>query len=413
MLNPHGPLEGPESFTPATKIWSISDLTSGLRQLVEQQFEDIWVEGEISNFKQHSSGHCYFSLKDADSQIRCVMWRSVAEQVFFKPRDGMLVRAFGSVSVYEARGELQLVVRALRPAGEGALQKAFEALKKRLASEGLFDQAHKVDLPRFPETIGVVTSGDGAALRDILSILARRFPLVQVLVSPVHVQGAGASDEIAAAVRTFNELPKDSFPRPDCLIVTRGGGSIEDLWPFNEEVVARAIYDSVIPVVSAVGHETDFTIADFVADVRAATPSMAAEVVVPNRFDVAAAVDGMARSMRDNLEGEIIRLKHHVRALTASYAFRRPVEEIGIRQRNVADLYHRLSRIMSHSLQNRHLKLIGLEQMLRTLDPDRPLELGFARVERGKVPITRAAELHTDDLAVLRFKDGARASRIL
>lgn len=413
MHNPYRAPEGPDTLTTPSKIWSISDLTYGLRQLVEMHFDEVWVEGEISNYKQHSSGHCYFSLKDAESQIRCVMWRSFAGQVFFKPQNGMLVMAQGSASVYEARGELQLVIRSLLPAGEGALQKAFEALKNRLASEGLFDSARKSVLPRFPETVGIVTSGDGAALHDILSILARRFPQVNVLLCPVHVQGAGASDEIAGALRAFNELPYESFPRPDCLIVTRGGGSIEDLWPFNEEEVARAIFDSHIPVISAVGHETDFTIADLAADVRAATPSMAAELVVPNKYDVAADLEGMVRSMRENLQGEITRLRSHVNALTSSYAFRRPVENIGIRQKNVLDLFDRLSGNMKYILQNRNLKLNGLDQMLKALDPNRPLDLGFVRVERADVPITRAMDLRTNDLVLLRFKDGTRESRIL
>ncbi|HMB89444.1 MAG TPA: exodeoxyribonuclease VII large subunit, partial [Rhodothermales bacterium] len=262
-------------------ILSVSDLTRGLREVVETQFDNVWVEGELSNFRQYRSGHCYFTLKDDDAQLRCVMWKHFTQYVFFDPQDGMLVRLHGHASVYETRGELQLVTRSMQLAGEGALQKAFEELKQRLEAEGLFAPGHKQSLPPYPESIGIITSGDGAALHDILSVLSRRFPQVRVLVCPVHVQGMGAAEEIAEAITTFNSLPPGDDFRPDVLIVGRGGGSAEDLWAFNEEVVARAMYDAEIPTISAVGHETDYSISDYVADVRAATPSMAAELVVP------------------------------------------------------------------------------------------------------------------------------------
>jgi exodeoxyribonuclease VII large subunit len=256
-------------------VLTVSQLTERLRGLVEERFPAVWVEGEISNFRVYGSGHAYFTLKDESAQLRAVLFRTRTRRLRFEPADGQTVLAFGSLEVYPQRGEYQLVVELLEPRGLGALQLAFEQLKTRLAAEGLFDAARKRPLPRFPRTIGIATSPDGAALRDILKILGRRFAGLRIVIAPCRVQGEGAAAEIARAVADLNALGD-----VDVVIVGRGGGSLEDLWAFNEEVLARAIAASKAPVVSAVGHEVDFTIADFTADLRAATPSAAAELVV-------------------------------------------------------------------------------------------------------------------------------------
>ncbi|MEM6646630.1 MAG: exodeoxyribonuclease VII large subunit, partial [Bacteroidota bacterium] len=286
-------------------VRSVGELTRALRATVEEAFTDVWVEGELTNFKRASSGHCYFTIKDADGQMRCVMWRTTTRRVFFEPRDGMLVQIRAYASLYEPRGELQLVARAMVLAGEGALQQQFEALKRKLDAEGLFDAERKQPLPAYPERIGVITSGTGAALHDILSILQRRFPHVEVFVCPVRVQGMGAAEQIADAIEAFDAVPRDAPFRVDLLIAGRGGGAAEDLWAFNEEAVARAVAACAIPVISAVGHEVDYSISDFVADVRAATPSMAAELAVPDRREVMANVLGLREVARQSVAQHI------------------------------------------------------------------------------------------------------------
>ncbi|MCK5525880.1 MAG: exodeoxyribonuclease VII large subunit, partial [Candidatus Latescibacteria bacterium] len=258
----------------SAEAYSVSDITRAIKGLLDEGLMPLWVEGEVSNYVHHTSGHRYFTLKDETSQLRCVMWKWQG-QLRFRPEDGMKVRAYGRISVYERGGQYQLVVSELHPAGVGELQLAFEQLKERLAKEGLFDESRKRSLPRFPQRIGVVTSPTGAAIRDIAHGIGRRFPSAQVVLWPARVQGEGAAAQIAEGIEKLN-----AYGEVDVLIVGRGGGSLEDLWAFNEEEVARAIYASGIPVVSAVGHEIDFVIADFVADRRAPTPSAAAEMVV-------------------------------------------------------------------------------------------------------------------------------------
>ncbi len=270
-----------EPEEPSRRIYTVSDLTALVRRRLEGDFGDVWVEGEISNLRNPGSGHCYLTLKDEQSQIRAVVFRSVARVLRFALKDGLHVVSRGHLTVYEPRGEYQLVVDYVEPKGAGALQLAFEQLKERLGRDGLFDAARKRSLPFLPGRIGVITSPAGAVIRDILHILDRRFPTIPVLILPVPVQGDGAAGRIADAIEEANALP-DRL-KPDVLIIARGGGSLEDLWAFNEEIVARAIAASPIPVVSAVGHETDYTIADFAADLRAPTPSAAAELVVPLR----------------------------------------------------------------------------------------------------------------------------------
>lgn len=413
IVHMHSGSSTPSLFDDAgSGVLSITELTGGLRRLVEAEYGDVWVEGELSNFKRYGSGHCYFTLKDDDAQIRGVMWRHFTQYVFFQPRDGMLVQAHGHVSVYEARGEMQLVVRSMRLAGEGARQQAFEALKRQLYAEGLFEAEYKRPLPAFPERIGIVTSGSGAVLHDLLSILKRRFPSVHVLVCPVRVQGMGAAEAVAEAVDAFNAIPEGDPLRADVLIVGRGGGSVEDLWAFNEEVVARAIFRSEIPVISAVGHETDFTIADYVADVRAATPSMAAELAVPDRGEVLGIVRSLYGAIDAANRHRIAQARQQVARLTGSYAFRRPVDQMHRNAQRLDELTRRIHRASARQVERQQERLAALETRLQLLDPERPLRQGYARVERDGHFVRRRRELESDAVITLHFQDGKVEARV-
>ncbi len=298
------------------QILSVSQLVKGVKLQLEANFRDLWVRGEISNFKTPSSGHSYFTLKDSDAQIRAVCFRMQNRLLKFRPQDGMDVIARGSLSVYPPRGEFQLVVEFMEPVGPGALQLAFEQLKARLQSEGLFDEARKKDLPLLPAKIGVVTSSTGAAIQDILRVLSRRNDRVNILIFPTRVQGSGAAQEVARGIQYL-----DTREDIDVIIVTRGGGSLEDLWAFNEEVVARAIFDCRIPVISAVGHQTDFTITDFVADFRAPTPSAAAEIVSGAREDLCTRVEGLQKRSIQAFRLGLKDRRERLRRLATSRAF--------------------------------------------------------------------------------------------
>jgi exodeoxyribonuclease VII large subunit len=319
-------------------VYTVSEITRQIRRSLEEEFPLVRVEGEVSNFTAHSSGHLYFSLKDEGAQLRCVMFRSRRRRMIGPlPSNGMAVRALGQITVYERSGQYQLSVIELRPAGIGALARAFEELKHRLAEEGLFDAVHKQPIPKFPGRIGVVTSPTGAAVRDIIRIIGRRFPLARLILAPVQVQGEGAAREIALAIERMNR-----HRLADVLIVGRGGGSMEDLWAFNEEVVARAIFSSAIPVISAVGHEIDFTIADFVADLRAPTPSAAAELVVPDRQELAGVIAGARQRLLSAAAGRIGRQRERVVTLVRSYGLRRPADLIAGRMQRLDELERRL-----------------------------------------------------------------------
>lgn len=273
-------------------IYTVSQLTSSIKIILEDSFPNIWVEGEISNFDRPSSGHFYFTLKDEKSELKCVFFKGSNEKVKFEIKDGMQVMCCGRISIYEKRGSYQIYVNKMEPKGVGALQLAFEQLKERLFKEGLFDNSHKKPVPFLPERIGIVTSATGAAIRDILHVLDKRFSNVEIIINPVKVQGEGAREEIASAIEELNRLDN-----VDVIIVGRGGGSLEDLWAFNEEIVARAIYNSEIPVISAVGHEIDWTISDFVADMRAPTPSVAAEMVIAKKSELVDRLDELEKKI--------------------------------------------------------------------------------------------------------------------
>jgi exodeoxyribonuclease VII large subunit len=327
------------NLQPERRSLTVSELTARIRDLLARNFIDVLVEGEISNCREAQSGHIYFTLKDQKAQVKCVWFRQQMRGIKFRPEDGLKVTVRGSIGVYEQRGEYQIYVETMDPAGRGALQLAFEQLKRKLESEGLFDPAHKKALPRLPSRIGLITSPKGAAVRDVIRILRRRFPNVHVLLVPVRVQGEGAAGEIARAVRFFNQRQN-----ADVLIATRGGGSLEDLWAFNEEVVARAIFDSQIPVISGVGHETDFTIADFVADVRASTPSAAAEIVVQTRREFDKHIVSLRDALVEQLRYRILILSRRVHELGARRGFRRPLDLLRQRRQRSDEMTSRLAQ---------------------------------------------------------------------
>jgi exodeoxyribonuclease VII large subunit len=307
----------------ARHVYTVSTLTAEVKAVLEDGFSAVWVEGEVSNFKHHTSGHMYFTLKDAEAQIRAVMFRGNNRLLKFQPKDGLAVLVFGTVTVYERRGEYQINVEFMEPKGVGALQLAFEQLKARLEAEGLFDAARKRPLPRLPRKVGIITSPTGAVIRDMLTIIGRRFPGLAILIHPVQVQGEAAVPEIAAALARLGRRPD-----LDVLIVARGGGSLEDLWAFNEEVVARAIAISPIPVISAVGHETDVTIADFVADLRAPTPSAAAELVVAQRDELRLRVDELAARTQSVIQSALAARRERVQMLGRHLAVLSPVAQV-------------------------------------------------------------------------------------
>ena len=318
---------------PERHVWKVSELTERLRELLEAEFPDVWIEGEVSNYHAAQSGHLYFTLKDARSQIRCVCFRDQARGLKFRPEDGLHITVRGSLGVYDVRGEYQIYVSHIEPVGLGALQLAFEQLKKKLEAEGLFDEARKKPLPVLPRCIGVVTSPTGAAIRDILRVLKRRFVNLHVQIYPVKVQGEGAAKEIVAGVRHFNRV---RFA--DVLILARGGGSLEDLWAFNEEIVARAIAESEIPVITGVGHETDFTIADFVADLRAPTPSAAAEIVVRSRQEFERHIAEHYGRLIHHMRYLLSERRHRVRDLQTHRGFRQLEALVRQRRQHVDEL---------------------------------------------------------------------------
>ena len=326
------------NLQPSRRALTVSELTARIRDLLAKNFTELSVEGEISNCREAQSGHLYFTLKDEKAQIRCVWFKQDRRGVKFRVEDGLKVTLRGSISVYEQRGEYQIYVESMEPLGVGALQLAFGQLKKRLEAEGLFDAKHKKPLPLLPSRIGLITSPKGAAVRDVVRILRRRFHNVHLTVFPVRVQGEGSAEEIVRALRFFNQRKL-----VDVLILARGGGSIEDLWSFNEEIVARAIFDSEIPVISGVGHETDFTIADFVADVRASTPSAAAELVVQTRREFDKHIADLRQALSDQIRYRILVLSRRVHELGASRGFRRPLDLLRQQRQRADEMTSRLA----------------------------------------------------------------------
>jgi exodeoxyribonuclease VII large subunit len=382
-----------------TAIISVADLNRRAREFIEAGFPLLWVAGEISNFTRAASGHCYFSLKDATAQVRCVFFRHKAALIDWKPENGMQVEVRALPTLYEARGDFQLTVETMRRSGLGALFEAFERLKRKLEQEGLFEASRRKPIPEFPESVGVVTSPNAAALRDVLTTLARRMPGIRVVLYPTPVQGEGASERIAQAIRAASVRMEI-----DVLIVCRGGGSMEDLWAFNEEIVARAIVDCAMPVVSGVGHETDFTIADFVADARAPTPTAAAELVSPNRVEllVRLGVRG-ARLSRDIDRALNTRMQH------LDYLGKRlvhPGERIDAELRHMAHLVQRLRSAATHALDAATWNLSGLLQRLRGALPDIDAQIARQQELRLRLRHGQARLLKQHDTTLVKMKAG-------
>jgi exodeoxyribonuclease VII large subunit len=367
-------MEGFDFFQPI--VFTVTALNAYLRELLEtdEVLQDLWVRGEISNFSQPRSGHLYFTLKDSESAMRCVMWKPSAMRLRFTPADGMLVEAHGAMSIYPAQGQVQLYVDALRPAGEGALYQEFLRLRAQLEAEGLFDPSHKRPLPRLPKHIGVVTSATGAALHDILQTLNRRLPTLRVTVAPTPVQGVEAPAGIIAALKRLNSLPD-----LDLIILARGGGSIEDLWAFNDEGVARAIFASRYPVISGVGHETDFTIADFVADLRAPTPTGAAELATPiTKEELRAALQGAEAQLAELINRQLEDLKQALQLAQSELRRSSPLLRILNNIQRLDELQGRLERAIQQQLQRKQNYLANAGDRLASLNPQAVLKRGYA-----------------------------------
>jgi len=362
------------------QVLTVSQLTRAVRSVLEGQFSKVWIEGEISNYRAHGSGHHYFTLKDEGAQISCVLFRGQARHLNFQPSDGQRVQAQGNVSVYEARGQYQLIVQWLQPKGMGDLQARFEALKRKLDAEGLFDPAIKQPLPSFPHTIAVVTSPTGAAIRDILNVLKRRAPWVNVMVYPVAVQGSGAEHGIAAAIRALsdNDSLRDQI---DMVIVGRGGGGLEDLWNFNEEVVARAIYECPLPIISAVGHEIDFTIADFVADLRAPTPSAAAELAVPDGSELRERLQDSRRRLEDRMASTLETLNQRLRLTRRTLVAHEPRSAVENAIQRIDHLADRMEGVMASHVDRQRLILAQVGRLIESWDPEPELARFGERIE--------------------------------
>jgi exodeoxyribonuclease VII large subunit len=390
------------------RVYTVTELTRLIRGELESAFQTVCVEGELSNVRMPASGHCYFTIKDAGAQIRAVVWRSDLRGLAFTPKDGLLVRAQGSLTVYERDGSYQIVVRRMEEGGKGSLQAAFEALKRKLAEEGLFDPARKKALPLLPRHIGIVTSPTGAAIRDMLTILGRRFPNLHVVIAPARVQGAGAAEDIAAALDLLNRRGG-----VEAIIVGRGGGSLEDLWCFNEEAVARAVARSAIPVISAVGHETDFTICDFVADLRAPTPSAAAELVVGRKEEFLEELSNRSRAMNRLLKQAWLEARGRFAAVAKSYVFREPAHAVSVyrqkieqwrmqsrhllerhfrdRQQRADDLAMRMTHAVRMEAATRVQQIKGLERQLAAYNPLAVLQRGYSITFTAGGRVVRAA----------------------
>ncbi len=422
-------------FQETSKVLTVSELTRSIRGTLEAKFGAVWVQGEVSNYKLHPNGHQYFTLKDARSQISCVIWRDTMAPLRQALADGARVQVLGKVTVFEARGQYQLSVEIVQPFGQGVLQAKFEALKRKLEDEGLFDPARKRALPKFPRRIGIVTSPSGAAIRDILNVLRRRAPWLSILISPVRVQGTGAAQEIAVAIREL-AAPNENFAPLDLIVVARGGGSIEDLWEFNEEIVARTIASVNVPVVSAIGHEIDFTIADFVADLRAPTPSAAAELIVPDIIDLRRHLDaharGIGRELLNRMRDAQQRLDHARETLRrclghkidnyrrglahalATLQARSPARELMLRRNRFGDLQRRLRESPARILENARHRFQKIEGILRVLGPNATLRRGYSITtdERGKL-IRSIANVRAKMKIKTRLTDGEFESEAL
>ncbi|MGD8456029.1 MAG: exodeoxyribonuclease VII large subunit [Anaerolineales bacterium] len=391
-------------FTQPQTPYTVAEINAYLRDLMESDrvLQDLWVQGEVSNLSRPKSGHMYFTIKDSQASLRCVMWRSQVAALSYVPQDGDSIEVHGSISVYEAGGQYQLYADRIRPLGEGLLYQEFNRLKQKLEAEGLFDPDRKRLIPEVPRIIGIVTSPTGAALRDMLDTLRRRYPLVEVVLAPVAVQGDAAPGEIIQALNNLNE-----FVHPDVILVARGGGSIEDLWAFNDETVARTIAASDVPVISGVGHETDFTIADFVADLRAPTPTAAAELAVPDKVELRSGLletfSALARAVLSLTQERKWNLQELNRRLDRSS----PEGRLRTDRQRLDELIRRVGLVLGHRVQLQRTRLAGMQQQLAALSPQGVLERGYAVLtkEEGGV-VRRVKDVEVGDALNVRVSDG-------
>ena len=391
-------------------IWTVTELTHYVHDLLanDDNLQDVWVQGEVSNFSRPSSGHLYFTLKDSACSLRCVMWKNAAMRQKFIPREGDALEVHGSLNVYEAAGQYQLYADSIRPAGEGALYREFLRLKARLEAEGLFAPERKRLIPRWPHRIGIVTSPTGAALRDILHTLSRRYPVVEVVLAPTQVQGDEAPAGIVTAIQALNRVA-----HPDVILVARGGGSIEDLSAFNDEGVARAIAASAAPVISGVGHETDFTIADFVSDLRAPTPTAAAELSTPDRAELLVSLDDMSQRMGRAMQSVLNSQRWKLNRIESRLVLRSPQTRIHSGLQRLDDLTRRVGVAFVHRLQVQRVHLTGLDARLTALNPQSVLKRGYALVSLpdGR-PVCSTRQVKPGDDLSIRVSDGQFAAQV-
>ncbi|HAB53684.1 MAG: exodeoxyribonuclease VII large subunit [Ignavibacteria bacterium RIFOXYB2_FULL_35_12] len=383
------------------KTISVSELTKQIKLTLEENFSEVSVIGEMSNFKAHVSGHWYFNLKDANAVISCAMWKGLNNYVFFTPQDGMKIIVSGRITVYPPRGSYQIDVRSMKPAGVGELQAAFEMLKRKLADEGLFDEIHKKPMPSFPQKIGIVTAKDGAAFQDMISVAERRFPLVELVISPARVQGSGAAESIVESIKLLNKQ-KDI----DLIIIARGGGSIEDLWAFNEEIVAREIFASKIPIITGIGHEVDFTISDFVADLRAPTPSAAMEIATPDKDDFFVFINEFSYNSSQKLEELCSENRREVNQILSSYGFRYPFDLVR-KNSQLTDIliYKILNGIDKKFVYYNNVILLNYK-IIQSHSVQKTLKKGYVLVNQDSHFVKRAEKLKADKPAILQFIDG-------
>jgi exodeoxyribonuclease VII large subunit len=389
-------------FQPPT--WSVTDLTRYLRDLLESDgtLQDIWVEGEVSNLSRPASGHLYFTLKDSGAALRCVMWRNAVMRQFHLPVNGDAIEVHGSLSIYEASGNYQLYADLIRPAGEGQLFQEFLRLKAKLEAEGLFDPQRKSAIPSWPQTIGIVTSPTGAALRDMLDTINRRYPPVKIVLSPTPVQGDEAPGGIISALEALNQLVK-----PDVILLARGGGSIEDLWAFNDEHVAQAIFASQAPIITGIGHETDFTIADFAADLRAPTPTAAAELATPNQVDLQASLREMRRNIHNTMENFLLLQRRQLERQQNRLLLRTPMGRVHRDQQHLDELNFRACTALTHTIEINRTRLTGLEMRLNSLNPQAILERGYSIVTQVDGSLVHSIkQVQPDDNLQVQVSDG-------
>lgn len=383
------------------QIYSVSEITNSIKFILESTFEKICIEGEISNFKAHSSGHWYFSLKDDNAVISCTMWKGVNNYVFFTPEDGMKVIITGRITVYPPRGSYQIDIRSMKPAGIGELQAAFERLKRKLYEEGLFDESLKKSIPYFPKKIALITSSEGAAVKDMISVAERRYPLVELLVVPTKVQGSDAAKDIVKNLRKVNLL-RDI----DVIILARGGGSIEDLWPFNEEIVARAIFNSKIPIVTGIGHEVDFTIADFVSDLRAPTPSVAMELATPDQKELTNLIVENYYAINESVKNLLFDYRSSIENILNSYSFRYPLENARKFSQRIDLANIKLNNLIEKKILSSNAKISLLSKTLEGFDVQKSLKKGFALIRQNSKFVTRKNNFNQTEPLTIQFFDG-------